>query len=146
MNYITEHTWWYIFDKSARESNAMVFVRGFMSLPKPSQLYYFLFSYSKWALLTKTSQLTETKKTVLYKTAGRVIWEKLSKESLSFLLSSFGTVVHMLKLVYHLQYCVLCHCCTWCIQSGLNGIMCHKALCACCCFLQWVSLIALIND
>lgn len=31
------------------------------------------------------------------------VWEK-KKNSLSFLLSSFETVVHMLNHVYHLQY------------------------------------------
>lgn len=66
---------------------------------KGSQPYYFLFSYYKWALLTNIRGQIQN---VLYTTAGS--FKNNFLEEPSFLLSSFGIVVHMLKLVYHLQY------------------------------------------
>lgn len=115
MKYLSKRVWWYIFDKLVRHSNG-VFFRSFMLWEALNLIFYFR---TINGLCLQPSEDRYKMYCIQLQVAS---FENNFLEEPSFLLSSFGIVVHMLKLVYHLQYWVLCHCCTWCIQSGLNRV------------------------
>lgn len=77
----------------------MVFSLGVLCYEKLST-FSFSILYYQWALLTSTRGQIQD---VLLQLQVASLENNFLEEP-SFLLSSFGIVVHMLKLVYHLQY------------------------------------------
>lgn len=78
----------------------MVFSLGVLCYKKLSTFFFSIFVLSMGFAL----QMSEDRYEMYWTQLQVASFEKNFLEEPSFLLSSFGIVVHMLKLVYHFQY------------------------------------------